>query len=398
MNIDNKPFEAVSGVVPSHATALPPTPVSVSLLKRLTSRLNQKPAISYPRQRDQTSRYRESRESRRKKARVAQRERILASKLASGDASAFCLSEVAEGKSRINPVRDRQLLTGLQAELENGGDLLALPLRGRAVVVPPLPHPCIFKEAHLDRKHIEKGLKETRKTKPVIQVYECPSDFPLVTVRLGAWDHLSGYLKSTFYACAMAPERRFAFTLHLSPDVLEAALRASRGFCAFLEEKIAYELRTALPGHLVPFLFWIEGAVLDDGEVEELHLHGAFEVPGVVRNTEGLEVRSEERPFLDIIRVALRRAGGEFEPGSKARQLNTKIMWGPVGWLSYAGKHRNCTLEALQHHRRVRGLPQRSHDGVVGATEDIRARGKALFVQMQTTGETVRCFPRPRNQ
>lgn len=49
------------------------------------------------------------------------RERMLVDARASTSLTPASLSEVANGKSRIDPIRDRQLLTVLQEELQDGG-------------------------------------------------------------------------------------------------------------------------------------------------------------------------------------------------------------------------------------------------------------------------------------
>ena len=119
---------------------------------------------------------------------------------------------------------------------------------------------------------------------------------------------------------------RGLYSLHLSEEVMLAALPSKKGVRALharpdrprAEAAVPGPLRGPAPQHITA----LEGAYYQNACVTEpLHLHGAFEIPDTY---EGYG-----REPYDLVRAALFNVGGKWD--DRARQLKAKRMYGPMG-------------------------------------------------------------------
>jgi hypothetical protein len=138
---------------------------------------------------------------------------------------------------------------------------------------------------------------------------------------------------------AIPEERRFAFTLKLSNEVILKGLASSKGFTGFMQDRIARFLRNALPkGHpVVNFVIVLEAW----RQWEKPHVQGAIELEDTLPfGTYGMEIKK-----------ALEGAGGKLEGRSRSTQLDDKQMYEAARWFAYLGKRRMVTQVTLAHGR-----------------------------------------------
>jgi hypothetical protein len=194
----------------------------------------------------------------------------------------------------------------------------------------------------------------------------------------------------------MTPSEAHAFSLKLTEQVIEAALRSPKGFVPYIQDQIARKLRERFPRERRPeFVVALEGAYFQDSVIsEQFHLHGA------------IEIYPPSGPYLVVpggnprnrIEDALREAGGVFPAAKRARQLLIKPMYGPLGWFTYIAKYRLSTINALPAARRERGITIRSaQEKVTGATTGIRRAGKTWF-NAARSGDELFLVPRLRKK
>jgi hypothetical protein len=119
---------------------------------------------------------------------------------------------------------------------------------------------------------------------------------------------------------SLQPQGLFApFTLRFREDVAARALKRNSGVCSRLHDRVYSNLRSIGTTHL-----WQAFECTDDGVV---HSHGAFHLAGSASES--------------VVKLALRRAGGEFPPESRARQVHfsPRDHEEPMGWATYARKN-----------------------------------------------------------
>lgn len=297
------------------------------------------------------------------------------------------LSKVSSTSSRSDMLLDRAILQEIVKKMRRGG-LFALTAQ---------PHrPVVQRGTNTKgaRKRIstrQRGyLKDSsREAKRHITPGTDPSGKQVTRIYLPNWDHVSDVIKAVCYGEAMDKGTRHAFTLRLTQEVREAALRSSRGFVPYMQSEIARHLKRALPAyHPIQFVIVLEAAYFQQAIVSEpFHLHGAIEIPP---EPDRLILGS----IRDSVEEALWAAGGRLPPKRKARQLLIKRMYRPLGWFAYLSKFRLVTLEALGVARKQLGVPDHSHqEKVVAATTGVRRAGKAWFSAARTMERVFRAKP-----
>jgi hypothetical protein len=184
------------------------------------------------------------------------------------------------------------------------------------------------------------------------------------------------------YGMAIPEERRFAFTLKLSDEVIVMALKSSRGFAGFMQDRIARFLRNGVPyGGRVDFTFVVEAW----GKWERPHLQGGIELPHPFADEDDVFSLRDDR--TELIREALIEAGGRTR---KSTQLNAKPMYEAAGWFGYLGKRRLVTARTLKRMRKSFGIaPLTKTETLVAATQSLRQAGKRWFENAKATENFV---------
>lgn len=192
-----------------------------------------------------------------------------------------------------------------------------------------------------------------------------------------AWDHASPLVKAMAYGMAIPEEKRFAFSLKLSGEVVAKGLSSKMGFAGFMQDRLARYLRKAVgPGHAVNFVFVVEAW----RKWEQAHIQGAIELDDFL-------------PFGDhgaAIGGALGGAGGVLQGKAKGTQLNVSLLYEAAGWFDYLGKRRMVTAATLAQLRKKAGVPARTvKEGLIGATVGLRQDGKRWFATSRASEEYV---------
>jgi hypothetical protein len=200
-------------------------------------------------------------------------------------------------------------------------------------------------------------------------------------VHLPNWAHVSEVIKAAAYGASIPDRNRYAFTLHMTPEVIERALR-SKGFAKYMQGRVQRALRKAFPDRKPGFVLVLE-ATYDLQGVTELitfHLHGAIEVPDVIMDGEVIDVMSH----LGDIEEALREAGGSTSPEKRARQVHVTRAYNVIGWFAYLAKSRLTTHHALKSARKMERIKTPKSEGIVAATNPLKAAGQRWFDDART--------------
>jgi len=175
-----------------------------------------------------------------------------------------------------------------------------------------------------------------------------------------SWDHAGDKLKALSWGAVMYEAGAYAFSLHLSPEVIKAAKSAPQGFAGYMRDRLALSLRRAGIGaavdELAPdFFFSVEAA-----DLHEPHLHGAIIAP---------------EPRLNEVRAALKKAGGAWR--SPHRQLDLTQLRTPARWVGYISKWRAVTARIIGDKR------------TVAATTGLRRRAKLWYQDARATERPI---------
>lgn len=188
-----------------------------------------------------------------------------------------------------------------------------------------------------------------------------------------AWDHAGRYIHLFAYASCIRYEPE-AFSLNLSHDVIEKALRSPKGFAPYLQDRITSEIRREYEakGFSIPeFCFIVEG----NGRDIPFHLHGVI---------------SAGPQFRSFLKRALLRAGGRHD--TRRTQLRFKRMTFAAGWVSYLSKSQFQTADCLKKARAARGSHRRSKECVLGASQSLRRAARKWYEDARAD-EAVVAYP-----
>jgi hypothetical protein len=176
---------------------------------------------------------------------------------------------------------------------------------------------------------------------------------PLSPSFIAAWRDTTEVTKVTFYSRALdsfgAP---FAFTLNLSPDVIEAANDNKRGFLDLVRRRVARELKKEL-GREVPAWLMIE--TTEDGRP---HLHGGLALSPELTAAE-----------IEAATRAMNRAGGLWRGKGKEYQTDIRETYDPDGWARYSLKRIGRTK---RHLREAAGLAPKAKVAILSVTRELR--------------------------
>jgi hypothetical protein len=261
------------------------------------------------------------------------------------------LSALRSKKARIDRRRDELLDRDLAREIYETfrlkGDVRLAARKAPGVIVRKTPvHEVIWEE-------IKKQGKKLRKANP-------PPSRWVKRLWVPHWDHTGDRLKAFAWAAVMSKRPCLVFTLHLSEKVLDAARRHSRGFTAYLRDRIQRELRRAGSGQVgarPSFFFGVEAS-----ELGKIHLHGA------------IEADDGEKAH---IRAALKRAGGWNGAPLSGREVHLKEAESLARWTAYLQKW-------------SRGSERIVEGPTLAATSELRSEAKEWFSKARVTGETLR--------
>jgi hypothetical protein len=173
------------------------------------------------------------------------------------------------------------------------------------------------------------------------------------------WDKTTDVTKLPYYNRALdsfgAP---FAFSLNLSPDVIEAANSNTRGFLDLVRRHVVRELKEM--GREVPTWLMIE--TTDDGRP---HLHG------------GLSLSSElTAAEIEAATRGLNRAGGLWRGRGAEYQTDIRREYEPDGWANYCLKRLGRTKK---HLRAAAGLDPKAKVAIVSVTWELRTEAERLY-------------------
>lgn len=170
-------------------------------------------------------------------------------------------------------------------------------------------------------------------------------------------DHSGDMLKALSWGCAMPSSSR-ALTLHLGPEVIEAAHKDQAGFVRHIHRRMARELKKAfvsIEGAEVPEFFFC----VEDTDVGTAHAHGAIfydeTIPGIT----------------EVVRGALKRAGGDSRQKASGRQLDMRRLETAPRWVNYLAKWQ---LGSSLHH----------NGKSFAATHGIRRLGRAWYIKARS--------------
>lgn len=174
------------------------------------------------------------------------------------------------------------------------------------------------------------------------------------------WDHAGDRLKAMAWAFAAMQRGGYAMTVHLGPEVIEAARESSLGFAAYMRDRMTRHLRPAIGGLMVqpPELFFsVEAATRIDP-----HLHGVVIIP-------------EHPAAFEAVKSALEKAGGNWEP--KHLRVQITPLKTPERWASYISKWREGTREFLRD------------SSIVAATSGLRRLARQWYEAARSSGRPI---------
>jgi hypothetical protein len=169
-------------------------------------------------------------------------------------------------------------------------------------------------------------------------------------------------LKALSWGCSMSGPGARSLTLHLGDEVIVAAKADPLGFVRHMQMRMARELKRAfrsVDGTVLPEYFF----TVEDTDLGRPHVHGGIQLP------------TEDRAYRDVVREALKKAGGESHYTETGRQLHMPELETPARWVNYLSKW-------------VLGSAVRHDGGKFAATNGIRRQGRAWYVKARS-GEVV---------
>lgn len=197
-----------------------------------------------------------------------------------------------------------------------------------------------------------------------------PEAFP---VWVPEWRHTGDRLKTFAWIMAMSQEgsRSRTININLGPDVITMAKRAREnrniGFARFFQDRLTRCLRRELtPMGLEPpgFFLWIEAAT-----ESRAHVHGGIILPPSTET-------ANEGAVLSAIRVAMKKAGGRWNPAEHENQVH--IGQTPdAGWGAYVSKWRLLTRLQLQS------------NSTVAASSALRSLASAWYKNARASGMPI---------
>ncbi len=146
----------------------------------------------------------------------------------------------------------------------------------------------------------------------------------------------------------------FAFSLNLSPDLIQAANDNTRGALDYLRRRVALALKRAF-GKTPPM--WLCVETDDDGRP---HLHG------------GLALNDNHHPAC--VEAVLAKAGGTWIRKGSA-PADVRVQWEPDGWATYPLKRMARTR---RHLREAAGLVPDARVALVSWSADLLEVGRRL--------------------
>ena len=250
---------------------------------------------------------------------------------------------------RRDAVADRDIVEHIQRSIEAGATVRFGSRAGPLVRRLPTP---------MHQANWKVQTAEDRKTKRKLK----PTDSWIKTMWLPHPDHTGDMLKALSWGCSMSGVGARSLTLHLGDEVIDAALADPLGFVRHMQMRMARELKRAfrsVEGAVLPEYFF----TVEDTDLGRPHLHGGIQLP------------SEGRAYLGLVREALKKAGGNSHHRETGRQLHMPELETPARWVNYLSKW-------------VLGSAVRHDGGHFAATNGIRRQGRAWYVKARA-GEVV---------
>jgi len=281
-------------------------------------------------------------------------------------------SGFSEGSRKSNPLVDRQIIEILSKKTAGGG---FLGLTGRpSRIVRPRP---AWELKKLKKPGVQQYISRQAQWRLTKVPTPNGSSLPAYVIHVPIWDHASEALKALAYVSCIPVGERLAFTLRLASTVVHRALLSPKGVARYIQDRIATELRHAMPGVRPDFMMILETTGDGLGPPEQLGLH----VHGVIVQ------RSKNDP---VLRAALRRSAGETDARKQARLLTVRSALHPLGWTAYIFKHRLLTSRAIKnaqmmlHHRTTVDVVP-----VLGATANLRKQAQRWFNSYRESEDVI---------
>lgn len=184
---------------------------------------------------------------------------------------------------------------------------------------------------------------------------------PKHTIWTPDWSHTGDRLKMLSFAHVTSINGAMAFTLDLTPAVIETGLASPRGFVGYISDRIVRELKRAgFNSHA--WAFAVEASPIHDP-----HIHGVMEAG------EG-----------KALREALYRAGGGSEPRT-GREVDLTPITSLAGWIDYVTKAPLLTRKALSSAQLRSGGPG-YRGGILGASRNVRAAASRWYQDCRVSG------------
>lgn len=173
------------------------------------------------------------------------------------------------------------------------------------------------------------------KVKKLTKIYIKDASPTITSVCIPRWKDTGPYLKSIAWLSPLIERNNdlYAFTLRLSDDVIQRAMKSQKGFPSFMRDRMQKALSkiTDIRGDSgFEFFFHVEA---DEGS--DPHLHGVIELP-----------KGSDRVLYEAVRSALKSAGGVV----RYTQLWMTPIYrdNPYGWIGYINKYQHQTAVALK--------------------------------------------------
>lgn len=250
---------------------------------------------------------------------------------------------------RRDPLADRDIVKHIQRSIQAGATVRFSGREGPLVWRIPTPmHQANWNVIDAENRKAKKKLK--------------PADSWIKTMWLPHPDHTGDMLKALSWGCSMSGPAARSLTLHLGDEVIMVARADPVGFVRHMQIRMAKELKRAfrsVDGAVLPEYFF----TVEDTDLGRPHIHGAIQLP------------NEDRAYLDVVREALKKAGGKSHHKETGRQLHMPELETPARWVNYLSKW-------------VLGSAVRHDGGKFAATNGIRRQGRAWYVKARA-GEVV---------
>lgn len=311
-----------------------------------------------------------------RKAKAREEELIVSARLAArfrSSGGAGPLSGFSKPVRRSDFHVDRTVLEYLDRKLAKGGQFGLSDAPARLVRTRP--------KSELN-KIVQWGSKPTLARKARHMLTRVPSSTgykEAYLIHVPHWDFASDVWKVLSYVTSIPVGHRLAFSLVLTEDIAGRSLKSRKGPAAYLQDRIATELRNAFPGEPRPaFMMMLETTGQDWSTPEGLglHLHGVLELP---------TARSMPR-----LKRALLRAAGEAPGARRARQLLIRSALNPLGWTAYIFKHCLTTDRAVQTAQAVLHHPPAIGPvTLIAATSRLKADARGWYMAQRDSEDLV---------